>query len=52
VSSANSFTITCNWKPSLKSTVTISATFVPTSNAYSVSTQKISAFVFKRNTLR
>ena len=35
---ASTITATCNWKPSVKKYVSLTATFVPTSSAYATST--------------
>jgi hypothetical protein len=48
-----SSTVTCNWKPRIRGSVTLSATFVPTSISYSTSNSAgISIFVASRTTPR
>jgi hypothetical protein len=49
VNAGNSYAVTCNWKPTLHSNVTIEVSFTPTSSSYSTSTQRLVAFVSKRS---
>ncbi len=52
LNAGNSYSVTCNWKPTAHGAITITATLTPTSGTYSTTTQQVSAFVSKRISLR
>lgn len=52
LSAANSYSYTCNWKPSRNSLITIYVTVVPSSSTYSSTTKSLTAQVLRRTTTR
>jgi hypothetical protein len=49
LNAGNSYSATCNWKPSTHSNVVIVVTIVPDSATYSTSYQQVSAFVSNKS---
>jgi hypothetical protein len=50
---ANSFTVTCNWKPSQRGYAQISVTLIPAGSTYSTTTSNIGTyFISKRSGTR